>query len=183
MWRLCNELQFHAEGTRRVHKWKRLHILNNFLGKAVPQHIMEAQGGTRWGWVVSVMPRLCFTPRERTPCTQWTGGWVGPRAGLDSEVRGKILCLCWGSNLDCLVDHSTAKHYTDWATPPPNVFLLITLLIWITHTVKITTSKNQTGPFESSHQHSSDQISGTKGPPTAKLGDNLKVKVLLFLCM
>jgi hypothetical protein len=25
---------------------------------------------------------------------------VGPRAGLDTEVRGKILCLCRGSNLD-----------------------------------------------------------------------------------
>jgi hypothetical protein len=23
---------------------------------------------------------------------------VGHRAGLDTEVRGKILCLCWGSN-------------------------------------------------------------------------------------
>jgi hypothetical protein len=23
---------------------------------------------------------------------------VGPRAGLDAEVRGKILCLCLGSN-------------------------------------------------------------------------------------
>jgi hypothetical protein len=25
-------------------------------------------------------------------------GWVGPRAGLEAEVRGKILCLCRGSN-------------------------------------------------------------------------------------
>jgi hypothetical protein len=25
---------------------------------------------------------------------------VGPRAGLDTEVRGKILCPCRGSNLD-----------------------------------------------------------------------------------
>jgi hypothetical protein len=29
--------------------------------------------------------------REKTPGTHWTGGWVGPRAGLDTEVRGKIL--------------------------------------------------------------------------------------------
>jgi hypothetical protein len=27
----------------------------------------------------------------KTPGTHWTGGWVGPRAGLDTEVRGKIL--------------------------------------------------------------------------------------------
>jgi hypothetical protein len=28
-------------------------------------------------------------PGERTPGTHWTGGCVGPRAGLDTEVRGK----------------------------------------------------------------------------------------------
>jgi hypothetical protein len=37
-------------------------------------------------------------PREKTPGTHCTGGWVGLRAGLDTEDRGKILCLCWGSN-------------------------------------------------------------------------------------
>jgi hypothetical protein len=41
--------------------------------------------------VVSVTPRPHFTPEERTPGTHCTGGWVGPRAGLDTEVRGKIL--------------------------------------------------------------------------------------------
>jgi hypothetical protein len=30
-------------------------------------------------------------PGERTPGTHWTGGWVDPRAGLDTEARGKIL--------------------------------------------------------------------------------------------
>jgi hypothetical protein len=38
-------------------------------------------------------------PLERTPGTHCTGGWVGPRAGLDTEARGKILCLCRASNL------------------------------------------------------------------------------------
>jgi hypothetical protein len=37
-------------------------------------------------------------PREKTPGTHCTGGWVGRRAGLDAEARGKILCLCRGSN-------------------------------------------------------------------------------------
>jgi hypothetical protein len=37
-------------------------------------------------------------PEERTPGTHWTGGWVGPRAGLDTDARRKILCLCRGSN-------------------------------------------------------------------------------------
>ena len=35
----------------------------------------------RWGWVVSTMPRLLY-PQEK-PSTHCTGGWVGPRAGLD----------------------------------------------------------------------------------------------------
>jgi hypothetical protein len=39
--------------------------------------------------VVSVTPRPRFTPGERTPGTHCTGGWVGPRAGLDTEARGK----------------------------------------------------------------------------------------------
>jgi hypothetical protein len=47
--------------------------------------------GTRWGWVVSVTPRPRFSPGERTPGTHCTGDWVGPRAGLDTESRGKIL--------------------------------------------------------------------------------------------
>jgi hypothetical protein len=36
--------------------------------------------------------------RELTPGTHWIRGWVGLRAGLDTEVRGKALCLCRGSN-------------------------------------------------------------------------------------
>jgi hypothetical protein len=39
-------------------------------------------------------------PRERTPGTHCTWGWVGLRAGLDTEIRGKNSCLCRGSNLD-----------------------------------------------------------------------------------
>jgi hypothetical protein len=31
-------------------------------------------------------------PGERTPGTHWTGLWVGPRAGLDTEAGRKILC-------------------------------------------------------------------------------------------
>jgi hypothetical protein len=32
-----------------------------------------------------------FTPRERMPGTNWIGGWVGPRAGLDAVHKRKIL--------------------------------------------------------------------------------------------
>jgi hypothetical protein len=39
--------------------------------------------GIRRGWVVSSTPQPHFYPRER-PGTHCTGGWVGPRASLDS---------------------------------------------------------------------------------------------------
>jgi hypothetical protein len=32
------------------------------------------------------------------PATHWTGGWMGPTAGLETEARGTILCRV--SNLD-----------------------------------------------------------------------------------
>jgi hypothetical protein len=53
-----------------------------------------------------------LTLGERTPGTHCTGGWVGPRAGLDTEDRGKILCLCRGSNLDLPVVQPVVRHYT-----------------------------------------------------------------------
>jgi hypothetical protein len=34
-------------------------------------------------------PSRALTPGERTTSTHWTGEWVGPRAGLDTEARGK----------------------------------------------------------------------------------------------
>jgi hypothetical protein len=68
------------------------------LGWEEVQLLLILNLGTRWGWVVSIMPWPQFTPGERTPGTHWTRGWVGPRAGLDAEARGKILCLCRGSN-------------------------------------------------------------------------------------
>jgi hypothetical protein len=37
-------------------------------------------------------------PRLRTTGTHWTGGWVSLRDVLDTEARGKIICLCPGSN-------------------------------------------------------------------------------------
>jgi hypothetical protein len=41
--------------------------------------------------VVSVTPWLHFTLGERTLCIHCTGGWVDPRASLDTEATGKIL--------------------------------------------------------------------------------------------
>jgi len=36
-----------------------------------------------------------FTLRERAAITQWIGGWVGLRAGLDAVVKRKIPSLCF----------------------------------------------------------------------------------------
>jgi hypothetical protein len=39
--------------------------------------------------VDSVTSDRALPPGERTPGTHCTGGWVGPRVGLDTEARGK----------------------------------------------------------------------------------------------
>jgi hypothetical protein len=44
--------------------------------------------------VVKITPRPRFYPRGRTPGTIWIGGWVDLRAGLNTEARGNIICLC-----------------------------------------------------------------------------------------
>jgi hypothetical protein len=68
--------------------------------------------------VVSITPRPRFTPRGKgPPGTHFTGGWVGPRAGLDIEARGKVLCPRRESNPDHPVVQPVVRHYTAWATP------------------------------------------------------------------
>jgi hypothetical protein len=57
----------------------------------------SALDGGEWS---ASRPGRAFTPGERTPGTHCTGGWVGPRASLDTEARRKILCPRRGSNPD-----------------------------------------------------------------------------------
>jgi hypothetical protein len=57
-------------------------------------------------------PGRAFIPGERTPGIHCTGDWVGPRAGLDTEDRGKVLCLYHGSNPDRPVVQPVVRHYT-----------------------------------------------------------------------
>jgi hypothetical protein len=79
--------------------WEKKRKMHSMVrGKAVPLHTIEAEGWRgniiptrsrprhQIGWVFSVTPRPRFTPGERTPGTNMTGGWVGPRAGLDKEA-------------------------------------------------------------------------------------------------
>jgi hypothetical protein len=53
-----------------------------------------------------------FTPRERAPGTHWIGGWVGPRAVLDTVVKRKIPSPCQESNRTPIVQ-PVAQRYTD----------------------------------------------------------------------
>jgi hypothetical protein len=47
--------------------------------------------GTRWGGWSATRPGRTLAPGKGTPGTHCTRSWVGPRAGLDTEVWGKIL--------------------------------------------------------------------------------------------
>jgi hypothetical protein len=51
---------------------------------------------SRQKWVVSITPQAAPPPPpgERTPDTHWGGGWVSPRANMERQARGKILCPC-----------------------------------------------------------------------------------------
>jgi hypothetical protein len=92
--------------------------------KAVPQHTYGGTGGrmySSYSFTTSALDEVsgqrqtpaALCPAERTPGTHCTGGWVGPRAGLDTEVRGKVPCICRGLNLDRPVVQSAARHYTE----------------------------------------------------------------------
>jgi hypothetical protein len=70
--------------------------------------------GTRRGeWSASRSDR--FTPTERVPGTHWIGGWVGPRAVLDT-VKRKIPSPRRESNPRTLIDHPVAQCYTEYMT-------------------------------------------------------------------
>jgi hypothetical protein len=69
--------------------------------KTVPLHAVMTLGGrevqlllildldTRWSEWSACHASAALCPGERTPGTHCTGGWVGLRAGLDTEARGK----------------------------------------------------------------------------------------------
>jgi hypothetical protein len=90
----------------------------------------SALDGGEWS---ASRPGRALAPGERTHGTHCTGGWVGPRAGLDTENWGKILCPCRGSNPDRPVVQPVVRHYTAWANPAPvtNEYKGLTLLpLW-----------------------------------------------------
>jgi hypothetical protein len=67
--------------------------------------------------MVRVRPGHALPPGKGPTGTHWTGGWAGPRAGLDTEARRKILGLCQGSNPERPVVQPAVRHYTDRDNP------------------------------------------------------------------
>jgi hypothetical protein len=66
----------------------------------------------RGEWSAS-RPGRVLTPGEKTPGTDCTGGWVNPKTGLDTEVRGKILFASAGDRTSIAWSCSpVARHYT-----------------------------------------------------------------------
>jgi hypothetical protein len=55
--------------------------------------------GARWMWVV-IFTLTRLTAGENTLSTNWIGGWVGTRTGLDAVVKRKIPSPCLESNPD-----------------------------------------------------------------------------------
>ena len=72
--------------------------------------VFHDRGTGRW-WVVSSTPRPHFTCGER-PGTHCTGGWVGPRAGLDGRK------ISSPPGFDPGPSSLYLSRYTNWATGP-----------------------------------------------------------------
>jgi hypothetical protein len=78
-------------------------------GGIAPRALTSALDGAAWS-----ATRPCrFTLRERSPCTHWIGGWVGPRAVLNTVVEKKIPSP--ESNPRIPIVQPVAQRYTDWA--------------------------------------------------------------------
>jgi hypothetical protein len=60
-------------------------------------------------------------PKERAPNTHWIGGRVGLTACLDTEARGKIICLTWGTN----PSHPVCNHTLYWLSYPGSLYCMI----------------------------------------------------------
>jgi hypothetical protein len=73
------------------------HTMKTYWGSGgIAPRILDL--GTRWSEWSASRPRR-FIPRERAPGTHWIGGWVGPRAVLDTVVKREIPSPRQESNL------------------------------------------------------------------------------------
>jgi hypothetical protein len=56
-------------------------------GGVPPSFLIAALHGVEW----SASRSGHFTPGEKAPVTHWIGGWAGPRIGLDTVEKRRIL--------------------------------------------------------------------------------------------
>jgi hypothetical protein len=79
------------------------------LGRGIALPFLDL--GARREWVVSTTPRPLY-PRER-PSIHCTGGWVGPRAGLDACEKSHPHREFFLSLFDPRTVQPVASRYTD----------------------------------------------------------------------
>jgi hypothetical protein len=89
-------------------------------------------------WCGQLQAQATLPPGERAPGTHWTGGWVGPRTGLD-ELE-KIVNHTGTRNSNPFVIQPVGRRYTDWAipvlglvaqySPPPTIYEMVTPKRW-----------------------------------------------------
>jgi hypothetical protein len=95
-------------------------------GGAEVQLLLILDLGTRWGDWSASRPGHAL-PRERTSGNHCTGGWVGLRARLDTEGRGKVL---W-----TLPEIALQSSNLNWTTPaayvPSKSFKVLFCKIWL----------------------------------------------------
>jgi hypothetical protein len=105
------------------------HAMKTFWGNGViaPRNLTSALDGGEW----SASRPGRFTPRERAPGTHWIGGWLGPRAGLDTVVNRKIPSPRRESNPRTPIVQHVAQRYTDWRdVEVPNFISQIGVISW-----------------------------------------------------
>jgi hypothetical protein len=63
--------------------------MKTYKGVDVYTHVSLTSALIGGEWSTSRLGR--FTPGERASSTQWIGGWMGPRTGLDDMEKLKLL--------------------------------------------------------------------------------------------
>jgi hypothetical protein len=95
--------------THHVGAWEdRMYSSYSFLTSAVD--------GDEWS---ASCPGCALPPRERTLITHCIEGWVGPRAGLDTEARGKILLSLPG--IEPQLPSRPVRRHTLYSNPSSNI--------------------------------------------------------------
>jgi hypothetical protein len=97
-------------------------------------------------WSASRLGR--FTPGERAPGTHWTGGWVGPRAGLNDVRNRKLLTLPEMYYILLLFFQSNTTIYqsTRWHFAVNNLSLLVVQCRYMFRLMKSLSGDTPTNP-------------------------------------